>query len=206
MTARNPQVTAVQDDVVGILQTQHQRIKDLFGRLGAASGVEKRELFEGLIRLLAVHEAAEEELVHPLARRKMGAKQQVVDARLHEEQQVKRSLVELYELGPEHADFNGRLEQLRDAVLAHAEHEERDELPHLRQTVDADNLQRLGSVVLAVERKAAPTRPHPDVPASAAANLLLGPPLSVFDRVRDALRDARQYVEEIRVGRSGLTR
>jgi hypothetical protein len=198
MTVRDPQVTAVQDDVVGILQNQHRRMRDVFGRLGAASGVEKRELFEGLVRLMAVHEAAEEELVHPLARREMGARQQVVDARLHEERQIKRSLAELHDLGADHADFNGRLGQLRDAVLAHAEHEEHDELPHLRQTVSADNLQRLASAVLTVERKWAPTRPHPDVPASATVNLLVGPPLSVFDRVRDAVRDVRQRIEEIR--------
>jgi hypothetical protein len=198
MTARNPQVTAVQDDVVDILQAQHQRIRDVFGRVGEASGVEKREMFEGLVRLLAVHEVAEEELVHPLARRKIGATQQVVDARLHEERQVKRSLAELYDLGTDHADFNVRLGQLGDAVFAHFEHEERDELPHLRQTVGADNLQRLASVVLMVERKAVPTRPHPDLPASTAVDLLLGPPLSVFDRVRDVLRDVRQYIEKIR--------
>jgi Hemerythrin HHE cation binding domain len=198
MTARGPQVTAVQDDVVDVLQGQHQRIRDGFDRLGAASGVEKRELFEGLIRLLAVHEVAEEELVHPLARRKIGSGQQVVDERLREEQQIKTSLAELYDLGTDHPDFNGRLARLREAVAAHAEHEEQHELPHLRQTVDANNLQRLASLVLTVERRAAPTRPHPGVPASAAVNVLIGPPLSVFDRMRDALRDVRERIAELR--------
>ena len=37
----------------------------------------------------------------------------------------------------------------------------------------------------------APTRPHPNAPESAAA-VLAGPPLAVFDRVRDTIRDWRQ--------------
>lgn len=191
-------MTVVQDDVVDVLRTQHQRIREMFDRLAAVSGVEKRETFEGLVRLLAVHEVAEEELVHPLARREIGSGQQIVSARLDEERQIKRELGELHALGTDHPDFDGRMARLRDAVLAHARQEEEDELPHLRETVSVNNLQRLASIVLAVERRAAPTRPHPAVPASAAANLLLGPPLSVFDRVRDALRDARQRIEETR--------
>ncbi len=191
-------MTAVQDDVVDVLHAQHQRIREMFDRLGATSGAEKRETFEGLVRVLAVHEVAEEELVHPLARRETAAGQQVVGARLDEERQIKRSLAELHSLGTDHPDFDVRVAQLRDAVLAHARQEEHDELPHLRQTVSVNNLQRLASIVLAVERRAAPTRPHPDVPAPAAPNLLLGPPLSVFDRVRDALRDVRERIAEAR--------
>jgi hypothetical protein len=191
-------VTAVQqDDAVDILLAQHQRIKDLFGRVAAATGVEKRELFEGLVCLLAVHEVAEEELVHPLARRKIEFGQRVVDSRLHEERQAKRALADLYNLGTDQAEFDTGLEHLRDMVLAHAEREEHDELPYLREAVPPQHLQRLASVMLSVEKRS-PTRPHPNTPSSATGNVLLGPPLSVFDRVRDAVRDARERIEEAR--------
>lgn len=198
MTVNKGQLTAVQDDVVDILQAQHQRIQDAIGKTVAATGREKRELFEGLVKLIAVHEVAEEELVHPLARRQMGPGQQVVDERLHEEQQLKRSLADLYELGTEHPEFNERLAQLREAARAHAEHEEREELPHVREALATKNLQRLASIVLGVERDAAPTRPHPNIPSSAPVNLLIGPPLSVFDRVRDAMRNLRESIEQLR--------
>lgn len=198
MTINRGQLTAVQDDVVDILHAQHQRIQDVIGKTLAATGHEKRELFEGLVRLMAVHEVAEEELVHPLARRELGSQRRVVDDRLHEERQLKRSLADLYDLGTDHPEFNGRLAALRDAARVHAEHEERDELPHVRQALATKNLQRLASVVLGVERDAAPTRPHPNVPTSAAATMLIGPPLSVFDRVRDAMRNLRQSIEQLR--------
>jgi hypothetical protein len=198
MTVNKGQLTAVQDDVVDILHAQHQRIQDVIGKTMVATGREKRDLFEGLVRLMAVHEVAEEELVHPLARREMGPQRQVVDERLQEEQQIKRSLAELYDLGTDHADFNERLARLRDAARVHAEREERDELPHVRQALAAKNLQRLASIVLGVERDAAPTRPHPNIPPSAAVNMLTGPPLSVFDRMRDAMRNVRQGIEQLR--------
>jgi hypothetical protein len=38
----------------------------------------------------------------------------------------------------------------------------------------------------------APTRPHPHAPSSATGNLIVGPPLAVFDRIRDAIRDSRE--------------
>lgn len=198
MTVNRGTLAAVQDDVVDILHAQHQRIQDVIGKTMVATGREKRELFEGLVRLMAVHEVAEEELVHPLARREMGPQHQVVDERLHEEQEIKRSLAELYDLGTDHADFNERLARLREAARVHAEHEERDELPHVRQALATKNLQRLASVVLSVERDAAPTRPHPNVPPSATVTMLIGPPLSVYDRLRDAMRNVRQSIEQIR--------
>jgi hypothetical protein len=37
-----------------------------------------------------------------------------------------------------------------------------------------------------------PTRPHPAVGESPAGNILGGPPVAVFDRMRDAVRDWRE--------------
>jgi hypothetical protein len=39
---------------------------------------------------------------------------------------------------------------------------------------------------------AAPTRPHPNAPESAVGNVLAGPPIAVFDRARDAVREWRE--------------
>jgi hypothetical protein len=56
--------------------------------VAAASGEHKRDLFQDLVRLLAVHEIAEEEVVHPAARRAIDGGDQVVDSRLHEEDEA----------------------------------------------------------------------------------------------------------------------
>jgi Hemerythrin HHE cation binding domain len=180
-----------QQDAVDVLLAQHERIKGLFGEVLAAQGEEKRERFEDLVRMLAVHEAAEEQLVHPLARRNDAAGDAVVAARLGEERQARRDLADLYELGTAAADFDVRLTRLRDAVLVHAAHEEQEEFPLLRRSVTGARLAKLGGSVLRAERLA-PTRPHPHAPSSGAGNLIVGPPTAVFDRVRDAVRDARE--------------
>ena len=106
-----------------------------------------------------------------------------------EEQDAKEALTRLYELGVAHPDFNGELVALRDAVSAHAEAEELLEFVHLRAVVDPAQLLRMRSA-MAVAAVLAPTRPHPEVPPDPAASLLLGAPQAVFDRARDALRDA----------------
>src|SRR5205823_3632475 len=57
-------------DVVEFLLEQHNRIRQLFAETADAATPEDREKkFFELRRLLAVHETAEEEIVHPRARR-----------------------------------------------------------------------------------------------------------------------------------------
>jgi hemerythrin superfamily protein len=183
-------VTTMQEqDVVDLLLEQHNQVKSLFGQLINATGDQKRELFQELVRLLAVHESAEEQVVHPVARKQAG--DEVVEARLREENEAKRALAELHDLGVDHPDFDVKLATLANAVLDHATHEEREEFPYLRQNVSAEQLRRMAGAVRAAEA-IAPTRPHPRAGESAAANLLAGPPIAVFDRARDAVRDWRE--------------
>jgi hemerythrin superfamily protein len=183
--------TTKQQDVVDVLLAQHERIRELFGQVAAAGGEQKRGLFEDLVRLLAVHETAEEELVHPLSRRGNAAGDRVVNARVDEERLAKRDLAELYRMGTEDPGFDAAFARLREAVLDHAQHEESEEFPPLRASVPATRLTRLAREVLAAE-KLAPTRPHPHAPSSQAGNLIVGPPMAVFDRIRDAMRGARE--------------
>jgi hypothetical protein len=192
---RTTEVTDVADvkqqDVVDLLMTQHNEIKSLFSRLGMAQGTQKRELFEELVRLLAVHESAEEGVVHPAAKRSINNGEQVVNSRLHEEDEAKHALAELYDLGVDHPQFDAKLATFRDAVIAHATREENDEFRYLRENVPAQRLERMAGAVRAAESMA-PTRPHPKSGESSAANLLAGPPVAVFDRLRDTVRDWRQ--------------
>lgn len=186
-----PQHDTDRQDVVDLLLAQHDEIKLLFAQVANTTGDRKRELFQDLVRLLAVHEAAEEQLVHPLARGKLDSGASVVDSRLKEEDEAKHALARLYDLGVEHPRFDAELIALGDSVKAHADAEENEEFRHLRDTVDADQLRTLAKAVKAAQATA-PTRPHPAAGESAVGNMLAGPPLAVFDRVRDAIRDVRQ--------------
>lgn len=179
---------AREENVVELLLDQHTRIKDLFRELSQAHGERKNELFEDLVRLLAVHETAEEIVVHPMARKELDNGEHVVEARLHEEGEAKRALAELHDIGVDHADFDTKLAKLAEDVIEHADHEERDEFSQLRAKLPEDRLRRMAGAVRTAEATA-PTRPHPAAGESAVANMLAGPPIAVFDRVRDTLRD-----------------
>jgi hemerythrin superfamily protein len=177
------------DDVVDLLLVQHARIEEQFLLVTGSTGEARRDAFDDLVRLLAVHETAEEEIIHPLVRTLPGAGgDEMVDDRLAEERAAKETLVALIESGVDADGFDTGLLLLRRAVLMHARHEERYEFPHLRQHVPAERLRMLAGALLAAEAFA-PTRPHPGT-ESAKANIVAGPALAIIDRVRDAVRRA----------------
>ena len=81
------------DDVVKFLKGQHDLIKDMFEDVFSASDPKAREkAFVELRQLLAVHETAEEMVVHPRARQEIADGDEIVDARLREEHEAKQQL------------------------------------------------------------------------------------------------------------------
>jgi hemerythrin superfamily protein len=181
------QLTAEDLDVVDLLIAQHSRIRDLFAEVKAAQGEGQQEAFHRLRRMLAVHETAEEEVVHPAARMVLaGGNAGLVDDRLAEENEAKKMLSELEGMQPGQPGFSDRLEKLRLAVLEHARAEERYEFMRLRDKLDRSRLRAMAASVKAAEAFA-PTHPHPGV-ESATANLAVGPIAAIVDRVRDAIQ------------------
>ena len=175
------------DEVVAFLKAQHNLIEDMFDEVLHASDPQAREKpFIELRQLLAVHETAEEMLVHPRMRREAG--DAIVDARLREEHDAKELLSQIEELDITSQQFIDEVTKLRDAVLDHARHEEDEEFPVLEREVDANELKRMGSAVRAAEA-IAPTRPHPGV-ESAKLNFAVGPFASMLDRARDLIKQA----------------
>lgn len=172
-------------DVVAFLIQQHQQIKDLFAQVSETAGDERREAFTVLRRSLAVHETAEEEIVHPRARQVLDDGDDVVDARLQEENEAKQTLAELEKLDVDSAQFETLFRELQADVLLHAAAEEEQEFVELAAQLDGEQLDRMRNAVQLAESMA-PTRPHPGV-ESAKANMLAGPFAAMLDRARDLL-------------------
>ncbi|MER7519106.1 hemerythrin domain-containing protein [Streptomyces sp. NPDC126499] len=174
------------DDVVALLMRQHGQIRALFEEVRTAEGEERTDAFRRLVHLLAVHETAEEEVVHPSARTAFDGGAEVVEERLAEEKAAKEKLSLLEDMDTSDPRFMPTLLSLRDAVLVHARSEERYEFALLRRTTSPARLALMAKAVRAAEATA-PTHPHPGV-ESATANLALGPMAAVADRARDAIR------------------
>ena len=179
--------TMLETNAVELLMRQHEEIRHLFGEVDKKKGKQRAEAFERLCRYLAVHETAEEEVVHPMARRSLKNGDKVIDARLEEENEGKKMLQALEKMGPSAQGFDALFAELRRAVLEHAEHEEREEFPELR-THSAGELKVLSAAIKAAEATA-PTHPHPGV-ETGAKNVLVGPFAAVADRTRDVVRKA----------------
>jgi hypothetical protein len=133
--------TTSENDVVQLLLHQHEEIRRLFAEVTNAASADRAEAFDRLRRLLAVHETAEELIVHPDARSLIADGDLVVDACLAEELAAKQMLVELENLGTEAAGFLPKLEELRIAVEDRAKHEEQEEFPGLPAQDDGEGRQ-----------------------------------------------------------------
>jgi len=178
--------TSTHTDVIDLLVDQHAQIRQLFMQTLMSEGEERKEFFGQLVRMLAVHETAEEEVIHPMARKTLPNGDALIDDRLEEERKAKELLATLEKMDTDDPNFMSMLDRLRMAVLTHARAEERYEFPQLRDRLGASGMRTMLSAVKAAEATA-PTHPRPGT-ESASKNLLLGPIAAITDRVRDAIR------------------
>ncbi|EXG80691.1 hypothetical protein [Cryptosporangium arvum] len=103
-----------------------------------------------------------------------------VNSLLGQERHGTELLAELDRLDPASPEFDKRFTRLAVEIIAHADHEELEEFPVVRERLDLDERLRMGHA-LRVAEAAAPRHPQPAAtPASVGA---------IVDRVRTALRD-----------------
>ncbi len=177
--------SVVVEDAITFLVQQHREISALLDEVDGTAGEARRDAFTALRRLLAVHETAEEAIVHPRARRVLDAGEQIAAWRLQEETVIKQMLTEIEGLEIDSTEFADGFAELRTAVASHMRSEEDEEFPLLADALDEAQLVRMRRLAQLAQAMG-PTRPHPDV-ESATGNLLAGPFLAMIDRVRDAL-------------------
>ncbi|GGL93061.1 hemerythrin domain-containing protein [Nakamurella endophytica] len=135
--------------LVPLLLEQHALIRALLQSVGVDSGCGRQQAFADLCRLLAVHEAAEEEAVHPTARHVVG---DTVEQRIAEESHAAQAITDLESIDVGSAEFDRRFAELRDAVERHAAQEEDQEFPHLAAVDDVTVLTRLEAVLRVAAR------------------------------------------------------
>jgi hypothetical protein len=167
-------------DVLELLSAHHVRMNRLCGRAAGFTGDEARMAFGDLAQLIAVHEIAEEQMIHPLVRR-LRPDDHLVDRLLDEESQISEALSDSV-----HAAGHGHLDDaiggLRGMVIAHSGREERDEYPQFRRSVPVRERREMGRAVRAAEAAAA-AEAGPRDPALAGPRAVA----ETADRVRDAL-------------------
>jgi len=188
-------------DVVSHVLAQHERIRELFGEVEDASPDGRADAFQPLIRLLAVHETAEEMVIYPALTFAGADAVAVIRARKSEEDRAKKALARLEGMDTSTSAFLRSLRQFRDEVLDHASAEEREVLPLLIERRRDYELRGM-DVAFNMAQLVALTHAHRFAPESVTGNLLLGPMVAMVDRVRDAVRDSgRSAMQQPGVGR-----
>jgi hemerythrin superfamily protein len=176
--------TPARRDIVTRVRRQHDTIRRLFDEVESSTGTERHAAFQRLVRLLAVHETAEEMVIYPSLAFVGPEARAVVRARKSEEDQAKKELAGLEGLDPTTREFTNRFGAFRVAVETHADSEEREVLPLLDEHRPAHQLRWMDTSFVIAEA-IAPTHAHRFAPESATGNLLLGPPIAMLDRLRD---------------------
>ncbi|WP_030678788.1 hemerythrin domain-containing protein [Streptomyces cellulosae] len=151
-----------------------------------ADGEDRERVLKETVQLVFSHAFAEETVLWPVVRRSVAEGQELTARVEDEHQQINDLVADVERLGPADPEREEKVRRVFALIRQDIRDEEDLLLPRLQDTLGAVQLRRLGAAWEAV-RRTAPTHPHPVVPRQPPGNAVLGVPLSLFDRTRDAL-------------------
>ncbi|MDX3231721.1 hemerythrin domain-containing protein [Streptomyces sp. ME19-01-6] len=167
----------------------HAEIDRLMDRYDTTTGLEREAALKGLVRRVFGHAFAEETVLWPVVRRAVPEGERLTSQVEEEHQQINDLVTDIERLD---AGDPSRAEELGQAfalIRQDIRDEEDQLLPRLREAMSPTRLRRIGAG-RETARRVAPTHPHPVVPRRPPGNVVLGVPLSAFDRARDLLGTA----------------
>jgi hemerythrin superfamily protein len=176
------------EDVVDLLLSRHAEAERLMADYERSTAVPevRRAALRELRRRLSIHEAVEEQLVHPLVRRQLPDGHRLAVEVLGQEREAKKLLAAIQDTSPGSDEHEELVRRLFAGVREHAGTEETLVFPALRLHLGPRERMRLGAMVERAERLA-PTRPHPHAP-SHGPGVAGMPVVGVYDRARDRVR------------------
>lgn len=173
-----------------VLSAGHARQLELANELTGGAGDPPRtlrdqhRLAERLVMEASAHEAIEEQCFWPAVRDRLEGGRVLAMAGLQQEVGARRLLHELNRTRPGDDSFMTMVFTAASRIRDHITYEEGQLWPKLQLTLDADELDRLGSDLERAKRSA-PTRPHPHVPPDARLLRVVGPWTGRLDRALD---------------------
>jgi hemerythrin superfamily protein len=176
-------------DAIALLKKDHRAVEQLFKAFERSrTAGERKRIVRKVITELSVHAAVEEQLLYPLLREEELVDDDDVLEALEEHHITKVALLELDSMSAREERFAPKVRVLAEVVRHHVEEEEKEVFPKLRG-IGAARLKELGAQ-LEKAKKIAPTHPHPASPDEPPGNVLVGALMSLYDRSKDAVREA----------------
>lgn len=172
------------DRIVSLLLEDHRIIERRLADLASSSLGARAELFWKLTDELIRHEVAEDVALYPFVRELPGG-DQLADARIWEQSEAEAKLARMEGLDIAGSEFIAEFTNLKAAVQEHAHNEENEVFPLISRELRSEDQVRLAEQYRAAKRSA-PNHPHPHTPDTLAGNKILGPVVTLVDRLRDA--------------------
>jgi len=142
---------AQDQDIVKVLQSQHDQVREMLETIGKASAADRAGPFRELITILKAHEAAEESVVYPAIRGVGG--DSVANKRVAEEKEAETVIAGLEKADPASSEFAEKFNMFHAAVEKHATAEESEVFPLLSKKFDNDTRRSMGAELQEAEQK-----------------------------------------------------
>ncbi|KXZ54860.1 hypothetical protein GPECTOR_4g932 [Gonium pectorale] len=188
--------TSSHPSVISMINQDHSKFKSLWKEYNGPNmnGEMKQKLAWALIREIAMHSSAEEEVMYPEVRKRLG--DEAADHLLGMEghQKLKDLLYEVNNMTIEkngEAAFTAKLDEAMKVLMHHIDDEEGKFWPRFEALpgVDADLLSHLGSKFESAKAHAV-TRPHPWAPNKPPLNVVANMATAPLDGLADMWRFA----------------
>lgn len=174
-------------DVVDILTTDHQEMMELAGQIKHTSDTgQRRDTADTLIAEVMRHAVAEEMYVYPVIEKHIPNGTEEVEHDKKEHDEIVQVMKQLEDCEADDPDFIERVGKLEGLLSHHADDEESQQFPKMRNHLSSEQLIELGKKVEEA-KKLAPTRPHPSAPHSELFHKSVGAGVGMVDRLRDKL-------------------
>ncbi|HYN93156.1 MAG TPA: hemerythrin domain-containing protein [Pilimelia sp.] len=183
--------------VIDVLDGEHRRMAALCAwLLRTRTPGRRREVADVVTATVVRHLSAEEQYLYPAVRAVLPDGDALADREIAEDRVVFAMLRELGGTPPTTPTFDRLAARLADHLERHARVGGDDLLGRLRGAASDEELVRLGNRVQ-VAQEAAPTRPHPNTPATPPWNKLVDPALGLLDKARDAVARRSTYPRDL---------
>lgn len=136
-------------DGLELLRSDHDKVRGLFDQFRSASEADDvtrmNELCEEIFHELEIHTTIEEEIFYP-AIKNVGGQELIEETDESEEEHhvVDILMGEIRELDPGEAAFKAKMKVLMENVEHHAQEEEEEMFPQVRELMSEDELRSLG--------------------------------------------------------------
>ena len=155
-------------DALELLKSDHDKVRGLFEQFRSAKEADDVERLgrvqQEIFTELEVHIGIEEDVFYPEAEQVGEEAEELVKEGVEEHHVVKVLMEEILALSPDDDAWVAKMTVLIENVEHHAEEEEEELFPQLRETFGDERLERMGEQLeQAKQRRGAPPTPQPDI-------------------------------------------